>query len=87
MKLGNAVKYRYKKLFKAAAVYFVLLCTVILAGLIASFISKTDRSINLIYVSENARPLRNGGLSDIAPTMLKILGLPKPDDMTGTPLF
>ncbi len=54
MKLGNAVKYRYKKLFKAAAVYFVLLCTVILAGLIASFISKTDRSINLVYVSDIA---------------------------------
>ena len=49
--------------------------------------SHTTNPVNLIYVSENARPLRNGGLSDIAPTMLKILGLPKPDDMTGTPLF
>lgn len=49
--------------------------------------SHTTNPVNLIYVSKNAKPLRNGGLSDIAPTMLKILGLPKPDDMTGTPLF
>ena len=47
----------------------------------------TTNPVNLIYVSKNAQPLRDGGLSDIAPTMLKILGLPQPRDMTGTPLL
>lgn len=49
--------------------------------------SHTTNPVNLIYVSANAEPLRDGGLADIAPTMLKILGLPQPDDMTGAPLF
>jgi 2,3-bisphosphoglycerate-independent phosphoglycerate mutase len=28
-----------------------------------------------------------GGLKDVAPTVLKLLGLPKPDGMEGEPLF
>ena len=47
----------------------------------------TTNPVNLIYVASNARPLHDGGLSDIAPTMLKILGIPQPIDMTGKPLF
>jgi len=31
--------------------------------------------------------VRDGGLSDIAPTILKTLGLPKPDEMTGKSLI
>ena len=49
--------------------------------------SHTTNPVNLIYVSANAMPLRDGGLCDIAPTMLKILGLPQPHDMTGAPLL
>jgi len=49
--------------------------------------SHTTNPVNLIYVSKNAKPLHNGGLADIAPTMLKILHLPQPADMTGKPLF
>ncbi len=33
------------------------------------------------------RPLRNGSLRDVAPTMLALLGIPKSPEMTGTPLF
>ncbi len=47
----------------------------------------TTNPVNLIYVSNNPKPLRDGGLSDIAPTMLKILGLSQPADMTGVPLL
>ena len=47
----------------------------------------TTNPVNLIYVSKNAKPVHDGGLCDIAPTMLKILGLSKPADMTGKALF
>ena len=47
----------------------------------------TTNPVNLIYVANDAKPLRNGGLADIVPTMLKILGLPQPADMTGHALF
>ena len=33
------------------------------------------------------RPLRDGSLRDVAPTMLALLGIPKSPEMTGTPLF
>ncbi|MEO7274348.1 MAG: 2,3-bisphosphoglycerate-independent phosphoglycerate mutase [Vicinamibacterales bacterium] len=33
------------------------------------------------------RPLRNGSLRDVAPTMLALLGIPRSAEMTGTPLF
>jgi 2,3-bisphosphoglycerate-independent phosphoglycerate mutase len=36
---------------------------------------------------ENFPPLRSGGLSDVAPTMLKLLGLPQPKEMTGKSLI
>jgi len=47
----------------------------------------TTNPVNVIYVSNNPQPLHDGGLSDIAPTMLKILGLPQPAEMTGKPLL
>lgn len=47
----------------------------------------TTNPVNLIYVARDAKPLHNGGLADIAPTMLKILGLPQPTGMTGKALF
>ena len=49
--------------------------------------SHTTNPVNLIYVVNDARPLHDGGLCDIAPTMLKILGITQPSDMTGKPLF
>jgi 2,3-bisphosphoglycerate-independent phosphoglycerate mutase len=33
------------------------------------------------------RQLRDGGLSDVAPTVLDLLGIPKPDEMTGRSLL
>lgn len=49
--------------------------------------SHTTNPVNLIYVSSDAKTLHDGGLADIAPTMLKILGIAQPADMTGRPLF
>ena len=49
--------------------------------------SHTTNPVNIIYVSDKAVQLHDGGLADIAPTMLKILGLPQPTEMTGKPLF
>ncbi len=47
----------------------------------------TTNPVNLVVVAENAPAVRDGGLADIAPTMLKILGIPKPDDMSGQSLI
>ena len=47
----------------------------------------TTNPVNVIYVSNNPQLLHDGGLSDIAPTMLKILGLPQPAEMAGKPLL
>ena len=38
------------------------------------------------YTPEN-HPLREGRLADVAPTILKIMGLQQPSEMTGIPLF
>ncbi len=48
----------------------------------------TTNPVNLIVVSNNPpTTIHDGGLADIAPTMLKILGIKQPDDMTGKPLI
>jgi len=50
----------------------------------------TTDDVPLIYVSNDIsrKKLRDGGrLSDIAPTMLQILGIDKPGEMTGTTLL
>jgi len=49
----------------------------------------TTYDVPLIVVDDNARhrELRSGGrLADIAPTMLKLMGLDQPSEMTGEPL-
>ena len=46
----------------------------------------TTNPVNLIVVAENAPNVRDGGLADVAPTMLKLLGIEQPQDMTGVPL-
>lgn len=45
----------------------------------------TTNLVHLIYVAENAKNFRleNGILADIAPTLLFLLGLPQPKEMTG----
>ena len=50
----------------------------------------TAHSLNVvpfIAVDDDIKSLRNGRLADIAPTMLKLMGIPAPADMTGEPLF
>jgi 2,3-bisphosphoglycerate-independent phosphoglycerate mutase len=43
----------------------------------------TTNPVNLIVVGGGIKSVRDGGLADIAPTMLKILGIVQPKDMTG----
>ena len=52
--------------------------------------SHTLNPVPLVYVNDADRGarLRTGGrLCDIAPTMLEVLGLPQPPDMTGRSLL
>jgi 2,3-bisphosphoglycerate-independent phosphoglycerate mutase len=48
----------------------------------------TTNPVPLIFVGRENAHLHNGGaLCDIAPTLLKIMGLPQPDEMQGSPLI
>ncbi len=48
----------------------------------------TNLPVPLIYVGNNATKAVDGGkLSDIAPTMLNLMGMEIPQEMTGKPLF
>lgn len=48
----------------------------------------TSNEVPLIYVGRKARVnIQNGKLSDVAPTMLSILGLSIPGEMTGKIVF
>jgi 2,3-bisphosphoglycerate-independent phosphoglycerate mutase len=50
----------------------------------------TLNPVPIVYVNDRdpgARLLPSGRLSDVAPTMLELLGLPKPSDMTGHSLL
>jgi 2,3-bisphosphoglycerate-independent phosphoglycerate mutase len=45
-------------------------------------------AVPFINATEDKGPLRDGGtLGDIAPTVLEVLRLPQPEEMTGTSLF
>ncbi|MFC3357703.1 2,3-bisphosphoglycerate-independent phosphoglycerate mutase, partial [Azotobacter chroococcum] len=47
----------------------------------------TCEPVPFIYVGQRPLRIRGGGvLADVAPTMLKLLGLPQPKEMTGQPL-
>jgi 2,3-bisphosphoglycerate-independent phosphoglycerate mutase len=46
----------------------------------------TTNLVPLVVTSEHLRLVPEGGLSDLAPTILGMLELPIPDDMTGVPL-
>ena len=50
----------------------------------------TAHTINLVpfvYIGRRASMQHSGALEDIAPTMLKLMGLPQPMEMTGHPLI
>ncbi|MBI5617872.1 MAG: 2,3-bisphosphoglycerate-independent phosphoglycerate mutase [Gammaproteobacteria bacterium] len=46
----------------------------------------TTNLVPLVYVGRKAAMADSGALSDIAPTMLALMGLPQPGEMTGRPL-
>lgn len=49
----------------------------------------TAHSLNpvpFVVVSNDIKNVKSGVLADVAPTVLKIMGIPQPSDMTGTPL-
>ncbi len=51
------------------------------------FTAHTTNPVPLLLIDGERRKLREGGsLQDIAPTMLALLGLPKPEEMTGQDL-
>ena len=50
------------------------------------FTAHTTNPVPLIVISDYRGRLRAGALRDIAPTMLGLLGLPQPPQMTGTDL-
>jgi 2,3-bisphosphoglycerate-independent phosphoglycerate mutase len=47
----------------------------------------TSDPVPLIYVGRDAVAVDGGILSDIAPTMLQLMGMPVPPEMTGKLLF
>ena len=50
--------------------------------------SHTVGPVPLVYVGAREATLRSGGaLRDVAPTLLDLLGLPVPAEMTGTSLL
>ena len=49
--------------------------------------SHTTNPVNCIVVSNTEHTVRDGGLSDIAPTILKLLNIEKPKEMTGHSLI
>ena len=46
----------------------------------------TTNAVPLVVTKEDQQLTANGGLADLAPTILGMLGLSTPDDMTGIPL-
>ena len=49
--------------------------------------SHTINPVPLILVDENITPIEGGVLGDIAPTILKLMGVDIPEAMTGKPLL
>ncbi|OXY81358.1 2,3-bisphosphoglycerate-independent phosphoglycerate mutase [Oceanimonas doudoroffii] len=47
----------------------------------------TNLPVPLIYIGRDASPVEGGRLSDLAPTMLTLMGLDIPPQMTGKPLM
>ena len=51
-----------------------------------AFTAHTTNGVPLILVGEDKK-LKQGRLADLAPTMLDLMGLPKPEEMTGESLI
>ncbi|MGL5005990.1 MAG: 2,3-bisphosphoglycerate-independent phosphoglycerate mutase [Plesiomonas sp.] len=51
------------------------------------FTAHTNLPVPLIYVGKPAETVHGGKLSDLAPTMLSMMGMEIPAEMTGKPLF
>ncbi len=47
----------------------------------------TTNRVPLIYVGSKEVKLKSGGLMDVAPTMLSLMGIPKPSEMSGMSLI
>ena len=47
----------------------------------------TTNPVNIIVVADNAPAVHDGGLADIAPTILKLLDIEQPKEMTGHSLI
>lgn len=47
----------------------------------------TSEPVPFIYVGRNAKAVENGKLSDVAPTILNLMGMEQPGEMTGKPLM
>ncbi|MBM3342463.1 MAG: 2,3-bisphosphoglycerate-independent phosphoglycerate mutase [Betaproteobacteria bacterium] len=43
--------------------------------------------VPLLYIGRKAKAKNGGALQDVAPTLLKMMGLPQPPEMTGKPLL
>lgn len=47
----------------------------------------TTAPVPVVFVTDRDVSLKNGILADVSPTLLKIMNLEQPEEMTGTPLF
>lgn len=47
----------------------------------------TSEPVPFIYVGRNANPVEGGVLSDVSPTILNLMGMEQPPEMTGKPLM
>lgn len=47
----------------------------------------TSEPVPFIYFGRDAAPRNDGTLSDVAPTMLHLMGIEQPEEMTGTPIM
>ncbi|MEO7728875.1 MAG: 2,3-bisphosphoglycerate-independent phosphoglycerate mutase, partial [Burkholderiales bacterium] len=43
--------------------------------------------VPVLYIGRKANAASGGALKDVAPTLLRMMGLPQPPEMTGTPLI
>lgn len=47
----------------------------------------TTNLVPFLYIGRPARVVETGALEDVAPTLLRMMGLPQPAEMTGSPLI
>lgn len=52
-----------------------------------SHTAHTSQPVPFIYVGRQAKPVEGGRLSDVAPTILHLLGIEQPEEMTGKTLM